>query len=331
MSFWMVLTCPPFAALCKGVKCHLSLTSTWHRNRKHCLLILGCTFHSQTRAFICASEIGRPSSREFVNANSFLAVVTFSLSWDTACYDSSRRTLFFSCLTRMSMRSVQPCSAATCTAVRWSVLRIHEGHPMLSRYFTASALFHAAAQYSGVHSSLSFTSGSQPCVQERDTWALRLHETARMNIVAQVSMTHQRQLITLELADCLPSMEFREACRVDACSKSDYQAFEDPDGLYVPLSSRDVQGRGSHIVLDTGWTARLYQETYCINLRRQSPTHDLQPLLSLKLHSAYSSQIGRTMSTERQAAAMAGCAAGCHMSSELPCCARQHSAGASRS
>ena len=77
-------------------------------------------------------------------------------------------------------------------------------------------------------------------------------------------------------------MEFREACRADACSKSDYQAFEDFDGLYVPLSSRDVQGRGSHIVLDTGWAARLYQEAYRINLRRQSPTHDLRPLLSLR-------------------------------------------------
>ena len=82
------------------------------------------------------------------------------------------------------MRSVQPCSAATCTAVRWSVLRTQEGHPILSKHFTASALFHAAAQYSGVHSSLSFTSGSQPCVQNTDTWALRLHDTACMKSVA---------------------------------------------------------------------------------------------------------------------------------------------------
>ena len=61
------------------------------------------------------------------------------------------------------MRSVQPCSAATCTAVRWSLLRTQEGHPMPVKHFTASTLFQAAAQYSGVHSSLSFTTGSQPC------------------------------------------------------------------------------------------------------------------------------------------------------------------------
>ena len=61
------------------------------------------------------------------------------------------------------MRSVQPCSAATCTAVRWSLLRTQEGHPMPLKHSTALVLFQAAAQYSGVHSSLSLTTGSQPC------------------------------------------------------------------------------------------------------------------------------------------------------------------------
>lgn len=61
------------------------------------------------------------------------------------------------------MRSVQPCSAATCTAVLPSSERAHDGHPSASSRRTASARFHAAAQYSGVHPSRSFTSGGDPC------------------------------------------------------------------------------------------------------------------------------------------------------------------------
>lgn len=61
------------------------------------------------------------------------------------------------------MRSVQPCSAATWTAVRPSSERAQDGQPSASSRRTASARFHAAAQYSGVHPSRSFTSGGDPC------------------------------------------------------------------------------------------------------------------------------------------------------------------------
>ncbi len=60
------------------------------------------------------------------------------------------------------MRSVQPCSAATWTAVRPSSERAHDGQPSASSRRTASARFHAAAQYSDVHPSRSFTSGGDP-------------------------------------------------------------------------------------------------------------------------------------------------------------------------
>jgi len=61
------------------------------------------------------------------------------------------------------MRSTQPCSAATCTGVRPSRLFCHEGHPRRSSCRTASTWFQAAAQYSGVQPSLSFTAAAHPC------------------------------------------------------------------------------------------------------------------------------------------------------------------------
>ena len=48
---------------------------------------------------------------------------------------------------------------------------------------------------------------------------------------------------------------------------SAYQAYEDLDGFYMPLSSCNVQRRGGHVVLHVGWTACFYKVAYCLDLR----------------------------------------------------------------
>jgi hypothetical protein len=68
------------------------------------------------------------------------------------------------------IKSTQPCSAATCTAVRPSSERRLEGQCRRSSRRTASVRFQAAAQYSGVHPSRSTTAQVQEAGEDAVGW-----------------------------------------------------------------------------------------------------------------------------------------------------------------